>query len=52
MEFAFYPYHTRRCFYTLNGKGEFYVLKDGVEKIVNDAIRITKGEAVNYLDKE
>lgn len=52
MEFAFYPYATRRCFYTLNGKGEFYVLKDGVEKIVNDAIRVTKGEPVNYLDKE
>lgn len=52
MEFAFYPYHTRKCFYTLNGKGEFYVLKDGVQKIVNDAIRITKGEPVDYLDKE
>ncbi|MBR5313992.1 MAG: DUF4340 domain-containing protein [Clostridia bacterium] len=52
MEFGFYPYHTRRCFFTLNGTGEFYVLKDGVQKIVNDAIRITKGEPVDYLDKE
>ena len=54
MEFAFYPYpqNTRKCFYTLNGKGEFYVLKDSVQKIVNDAIRITKGEPVDYLDKE
>lgn len=50
-EYAFYPYHTRRCFFTLNGTGEFYVLKDSVEKIVNDAKRVTKGEPVSYLDK-
>ena len=52
IEFAFYPYTTRKVFYTLNGKGEFYVLKDAVEKIVADAKRVINGEPVNYLDRQ
>ena len=51
LEYAFYPYATRRCFYTLNGKGEFYVLKDAVEKIVSDAKKVIKGETVSYQSK-
>ena len=33
---AFYPYSTRRCLVTINGKGEFYVLIDRVEKMISD----------------
>ena len=33
-EFKFYPYSTRRCYYTVNGQGEFYVLRDMVEKAI------------------
>ena len=51
IEFAFYPYATRRCLYTLNGKGEFYVLKDAVDKLVSDAKKLISGESVNYQDK-
>ena len=51
VEFAFYPY-SRRCFYTVNGKGEFYVLTDSVEKLVSDAKKLTTGETVNYQDKD
>ncbi len=47
-EFAFYPYATRRCFFTVNGKGEFYLLKDAVEKIVSDSQKLIKGEPVDY----
>lgn len=50
-EFAFYPYATRRCLLTLDGKGEFYVLKDAVDKMVSDAKKLTTGETVNYQDK-
>ncbi|MBR5322461.1 MAG: DUF4340 domain-containing protein [Clostridia bacterium] len=52
MEFAFYPYATRRCLFTLNGKGEFYVLVDAVEKMVNDAKKLITGETINYQDKD
>ncbi|MBE6718268.1 MAG: DUF4340 domain-containing protein [Ruminococcaceae bacterium] len=48
LEYAFYPYSTRRCFFTLNGKGEFYVLKDSIENIVNAAQKVIKGETVDY----
>ncbi len=41
-EIKFYSYSTRRCFYTVNGKGEFYVLRDEVEKIIRDGDRILK----------
>ena len=52
MEFAFYPYATRRCLFTLNGKGEFYVLKDAIDKMVSDAKKLITGETVNYQDKD
>lgn len=51
IEYAFYPYSTRRCFYTLNGKGEFYVLTDAVDKIVSDAKKLLTGEEISYQDK-
>ena len=51
-EYRFYPYSTRRCFYTLNGYGEFYTLRDQVDKILNDTVRILNGEPVNSDAKE
>lgn len=47
-EFSFYPYESLRCLYTLNGKGEFYVLKTTVEKLISDAQKLVKGEPVKY----
>ena len=51
LEISFYPYSTRRCLFKINGKGEFYVLKDSVEKIINDAQKVIKGEPVEYQAK-
>lgn len=51
-EFSFYPYTTRRCFYTLNGKGEFYVLRDTVDKLVSDAKKLVSGETVDHLARD
>jgi len=50
-EYAFYPYATRRCLYTINGKGEFYVLKTAIDKIISDAQKVTQGLDVSYRDK-
>lgn len=44
---AFYTYSTRRCFYTVDGKGEFYVLRDDVEKVLRDTDRVIKGIRVD-----
>ncbi len=50
-EYAFYSYSTRRCFYTVNGKGEFYVNRDDVAKLLRDTDRILKGQPVDYVGK-
>ena len=50
-EYKYYAYSTRRCFYTVNGKGEFYMLRDELQKILNDAERVVNGEQVDYEDK-
>lgn len=50
-EFKFYPYSTRRCYYTVNGEGEFYVLRDMVEKAISDTGRVMNGEAVDSWAK-
>lgn len=42
-EYKFYIYSTRRCFYTINGVGEFYVLRDNVEKLLRDTDRMVNG---------
>lgn len=34
--YKYYPYSTRRAYYTVNGEGIFYALRDMVTKIVND----------------
>lgn len=50
-EYKFYPYSTRRCFYTVNGEGEFYTLRDMVEKMLSDCSKIIEGMPVNSDDK-
>ncbi len=41
--YHFYIYSTRRCFYTIDGVGEFYVLRDQVEKLLRDTDRMIHG---------
>lgn len=46
-KYDFYQISTRKCYYTVNGKGEFYVSIDEVEKLVSDAKKLEKGETIN-----
>ena len=46
-EYKFYAYSTRRCFMTINGEGEFYVLRDAAAKLVSDAQKVIDGITVN-----
>lgn len=39
-EYKFYPYSTRRAYYTVNGEGTFYVLRDMVTKIITDCEKV------------
>lgn len=41
--YDFYNYSTRRCYFTINGEGEFYVLRDRVEKILSDTALLMNG---------
>ncbi len=45
--YKFYPYSTRRSYYTVDGKGEFYVLRDAATKIITDAEKIMRDEDVD-----
>lgn len=47
LEYKFYPYTERRSYMTLNGEGQFYVLRSMADKIIADADRVTRDEAVN-----
>ncbi len=49
--YKFYPYSTRRCYYTVNGEGEFYTLRDMVEKMVSDCDKIVNGLPVDSEGK-
>ncbi len=49
--YKFYPYSTRRCFYTVNGTGLFYTLNDQVQKALNDTVRAVKGEPIDAEGK-
>ncbi|MCI8386948.1 MAG: DUF4340 domain-containing protein [Clostridiales bacterium] len=46
-EYKFYPYSTRRSYYTVNGKGEFYVLRDMVTKIITDAEKVMTNTVID-----
>ena len=39
VEYKFYPYSTRRAYFTINGSGEFYVLRDMVDKMLSDCAK-------------
>lgn len=45
-EYSFYSYSTRRCYYTINGEGEFYVLRDRVERILSDTALLMSGGTI------
>ncbi len=47
LEYKFYPYTERRSYLTINGEGEFYVLRSMVDKILADADRVTRDEPVD-----
>jgi len=49
--YEFYNYSTRRCFFTIDGEGEFYCLRDKVEKILSDTVAIMNGEEISSVDK-
>lgn len=51
LEFKFWSYSTRRCFYTVNGEGEYYTLRDSVEKLIRDADKIMSGLPVDSDEK-
>ncbi len=46
-EYKFYRISNLKCFYTVNGKGEFYVSLDDVEKILSDAKKLALGEEID-----
>ena len=45
-EYKFYPYETRRSYYTVNGKGDFYILRDRMVKLLDDAQKVMTGEQI------
>lgn len=45
--YRFYPYSTRRTLYTINGKGEFYLLQKNVQKLMDDCNRVIQGLTVD-----
>ena len=46
-DYKFYSYSERRCFMTINDKGEFYVLRSMIKKLVNDAVKLMNHETVD-----
>ncbi len=46
-EYKFYAYSTRHCFMTINGEGEFYVLRDMAAKLISDAQKVLAGIPVS-----
>lgn len=46
--YRFYPYSSRRCLYTVNGEGEFYILRDSVRKIISDTYLVMNNIEVDY----
>ena len=50
LTYEFWPYHTRRCLYTLNGKGEFYIYRDSIQSFIDNAKKVVNGESISYLE--
>ena len=47
MEYKYYPYSTRRAYYTVNGEGIFYALREMAAKIVADAENVMTNTAID-----
>ena len=47
VEYKFYPYSTRRAFFTINGVGEFYLLRDQVDKMLSDCVKSVQGVPID-----
>ena len=45
--YKFYPYSTRRSYYTVDGKGEFYVQRDMATKVITDAEKVMTNTEVD-----
>lgn len=45
--FKFYQYTDRRVFYTVNGKGEFYVTRTMIDKAISDISRLLNDEKID-----
>jgi len=43
MEYIFYSTTSGHCYYTINGEGEFYVLRDRIERILLDTKTLASG---------
>ncbi len=43
MNYEFFAYSDQRCYYTINGEGEFYVKRSQVQKLFADAQRVIDG---------
>ena len=46
-DYKFYSYSERRCFMTINDRGEFYVLRSMIKKLVDDAVKLMNYEKVD-----
>lgn len=46
-EYKFYDTTASHCFYTINGEGEFYVLKRKVQKIMDDTLVLAERGEIN-----
>lgn len=51
MEYKYYPYSTRRAYYTVNGEGIFYALREMAEKIVADAENVMANTPIDAQAK-
>ncbi len=47
LEYKFYKYTGGRCYYTVNGEGEFWILLSSVNKLLIDSVRASHEEYVN-----
>ena len=50
-ELAFYRYSTRRSLLTVNGRGQFYVYTDILDKISGDVVRVLNDEEIDSYGK-
>lgn len=44
----FYFYNSRHAYYTLDGKGQFYVVYDELTKFLSDTVSLVQGRAVDW----